>query len=141
MWVEGSPTRSCSMFLSYLIIGMDAINRIHTDCPIPTACIQEIVKQPLGIHWTRGRLGMELHGEEGLAAMPHPFIAVIIGIHKPGLEIGGELLNRETVVLGRDKAAFRSLQKAGLILASMSKLELISVATCRQGQQLVPRQI
>src|SRR5579883_1170612 len=94
MWAAANLACTCSMLLSYLTVGADAINLVPTGCPAdainlvsgcpaPEACIQEVVEQPLGIHWTRGGLGMELYGEERLAAMTHPFITAIIGIHKP----------------------------------------------------------
>src|SRR5579885_1725508 len=172
MWAAANLACTCSMLLSYLTVGADAINLVPTGCPAdainlvsgcpaPEACIQEVVEQPLGIHWTRGGLGMELYGEERLAAMTHPFITAIIGIHKPGFKIGRQLLNCETVILGGDKAAFGSLQqaflaarrsspihrgsvggrhlKAVLNLASMPSVELTGVPASRQGLQLVPQ--
>ena len=63
---------------------------IKFHCPttlLPTAsCLSNIlneqIKQKISIRRTPGGLGMELGGEEGLRAMLHPLVGVIVHIDK-----------------------------------------------------------
>ena len=69
--------------------------------------------------------------------MLHAFVASIVGIDKPGREFWRKRANGEAVILSCYIAAFCTMQKAGLILTPMSKLQLIGISTCGKRQQLV----
>src|SRR5579859_8046259 len=71
--------------------------------------------------------------------MMDAFICAIVGIDEPGGETWWDRFNSKTVVLRRDIATLRSCQQAGLILTSVSKLELICIAASGKGQQLMTK--
>src|SRR5438270_10002678 len=80
---------------------------------------------------------MELNRQERIFDMLYAFIAAIIRINKPGLEIRRECSNGKAMILRGDIAALRPIENTGLVLTSMSILQLIGVTACGKRQQLM----
>lgn len=69
--------------------------------------------------------------------MKQALVAAIVGVDEPGVELRRQASHGETMVLRGDVAALRAMQLTRLVLAAMSKLEFVGVATGRQRQHLV----
>lgn len=82
---------------------------------------------------------MELNAEDRQALVPDALVRAVVGVAEPGRPAGGEAgrVDGEAVVLAGDIAALRALLEAGLVLAAMAELELVSPASGGQGQKLV----
>src|SRR4029453_13497542 len=82
---------------------------------------------------------MKLDTHERAGAMADALVSPVIGVGEPRLPTRRQRLavDRITVILRGDVAAIRSHLFARLVLAAMSELQLVGVAPCRQGENLV----
>src|SRR5882724_6866782 len=103
----------------------------------------ELVEQRLAIDRAGGGLGMELHAQERLRAVAHALVRAVVGVGEPGLPALGKRcrIDGEAVVLRGDEAALLPSRLsdlyAGLVVAAVAELELVSTGAGREREQLM----
>src|SRR3990170_8689873 len=124
-----APLPSTSTFFIHSNFGI--LGSLHHLC--------ESVEEEFGVVGSRRRLRMPLHRENWFGFVFDAFDGFIVGVYEPRLKrrlAEAFCVDGVAVVLGGDVTAVSRQVECGLILRTVTKLQLVSVAAHSQGQYL-----